>query len=337
MKLSVIVPCYNEIKYIQRCAESLAAGLTNVDYDWEMLIIDGRSDDGTREILQRIAYENQNIRVLDNPRKFQVHGLNVGLKEARGEIIIRCDAHSQYPHNYLRTLVALMDSAATDVGNIGTPHVCEPGANTELARCISVAMGMRAAVGASHRSLSSAALQEVDTLLFGCWRREIFDRVGLFDERFIRGQDLEHNCRIRAAGLRVLLYPGEPFIFFTRATLKQLGRMVYQYAAAKIEILTVTGVKPPLRGFVPFCFFLVMLLLLATPLALALPLVYVTAIGVISIHKVVQLRDRAMLNLIRVLPAMHVSHAAGCAYGLCRGLLGSRKPTRWSGTRANER
>lgn len=334
MKVSVLIPCYNEKNYIRACVESITGGLLAVDYLWEILVIDGGSTDGTLiELEDLIPQYGGRVKLIYNPHKFQVHGLNLGIKSAQGDIIVRCDAHSRYPANYVPTLVELTERSAEDVGNVGTPHLGVPGADTAMARCISMAMSSKVAVGASHRSVSYDAPIEVDTLLFGAWKKDIFDKVGVFDTRFIRGQDLEHNLRLKSKGYKINLHPGTPFEFYTRPNLKKLSRMVYQYAACKIEIAAITSNTPPIRALVPLSFFTLMAILIFTPVWWVLPVVYSIVIIAYAVRSAFRQRTMDSLLLPIVIPSMHLSHAMGMLAGIVAMIRNDKSAKQWDGTR----
>lgn len=335
MKVSVIIPCYNEQEYIYRCIDSICSGLQFVDYPYEIIVVDGGSADGTQGELSRAMadFPSAAIRAIDNPHRYQVHALNIGIEAATGHYIVRCDAHSIYPGGYIDRLVKLLESAGEDVGNVGTPHVSSPGADTAVARCISVAMTSPVAVGLSHRSLECKGPSEVDTLLFGAWNKSVLMKVGLFDTRFIRGQDLEHNLRLAAKGYKVVLHPGAPFIFFTRPTLPKLNLMIRQYAAAKVEIAAHTGSRPVVRGLIPLAFFALLAGLLFTPQYWALPAIYCLAILMYASWTAVARKSAEFLRLALVIPSMHINHAMGTAQGIWSTLLRRRGPKQWSGTR----
>jgi glycosyltransferase involved in cell wall biosynthesis len=335
MKVSVIVPCYNEERYIASCLESIVEGLAGVNYSYEILVVDGGSSDLTVAEIRRVAtgHPIANIRVIDNLHRFQVHGLNLGIAEAAGEFIVRCDAHSVYPRGYVDRLVQLLGGSDERTGNVGTPHINRPGGDGAMARSIAHAMTSRIAVGISHRTIASDEAIEVDTLLFGAWRRSVLEKVGTFDSDFVRGQDLEHNLRLKGCGYKVVLHPGEPFVLFARPTLSKLAQMVRQYAAAKMEIAARTVGYQVRRSLIPAFFFIVMLLLLLTPAFWVLPAIYGLCIALFSTVSALKNKDLGMLALVVVVPCMHVSHALGTTSGWWSAHVMRRAPRQWSGTR----
>ncbi|HET7313234.1 glycosyltransferase family 2 protein [Salinisphaera sp.] len=319
--LSVVIPTFNEEDYIESCLDSVLEGLKNINA--EVLVIDGMSTDGTAPIVRRYEQNNYNLKVLKNKKRYQVHALNMGIGVARGRYIVRCDAHSIYPVAYFATLLAFYERDKEAIyGNVGLRYVTETYTRTALQGGIPLAMSSRIGVGVSHRASGVVTrTREVDTLLFGAWRRQIFHDVGMFDPTFIRGQDYEHNLRVITKGLKVALIPGPSFTYFTRSSFRKLRRMIYQYAYVKGQVFRKHGKVPNIRSQIPVLFFLFMFTLLAVwPIAsLYLAALYSTTIGVIALTRCRSHGPMAALGMFLAVPLMHVSHAAGFIHGLLRG------------------
>ncbi|MHB9131105.1 MAG: glycosyltransferase family 2 protein [Armatimonadota bacterium] len=214
--VSLIIPARNEGRYIAGCLHSLLCNDYPVDR-WEIIIADGISTDNTREEIALITREAPiPITVVDNPRQVVPSGLNLAINRARGSIIIRIDAHAEYPKNYITCCV----DVSTEFGgeNVGGPITTLPGADTQMARAIAAGTTHPFGVGNSAFRTTREA-REVDTVPFGCFRAEVFKRLGLFDERLIRNQDYEMNQRIRRAGGHIYLDPRIQSNYYNRATL----------------------------------------------------------------------------------------------------------------------
>lgn len=230
MRVSVIVPCWNERAFIERVLASIINGQTS-DLEVEVLVVDGMSTDGTREIVERFARLYPQVRLLDNQDRVVPQALNLGIKEARGEIILRMDAHAEYPHDYVGRLAsALMESGADNVGGVWQ---IVPGAETLEAQVAAIASAHPLGVGNAHYRIGADKPIEVDTVPFGCYRREVFDRIGLFDTDMVRNQDDELNARLIASGGKILLIPSIVIRYFARPTIRQLAKMFYQYGYFK--------------------------------------------------------------------------------------------------------
>lgn len=262
MKVSVLIPTYQEAKYIGRCLESLIAN----DFDFatsgsEILVIDGYSTDGTREIIAQYVAKYSFIRLLDNPKTVQVVALNIGLAAATGDIIIRCDAHSEYPSNYISELVKWHKKGIA--ANIGGCWLTLPGDDSIRAHAIASVMRHPLGVGFTYRTAPRGRERFVDTVPFGSWRRETIEALGPFDEEFIRAQDLEYNMRLRAWGLRILMLPWLRIRYYARETFEKAAQMFYQYGYWKNKVNKKYGMLSSTRQLLPplFLFGLVALLI----------------------------------------------------------------------------
>lgn len=234
-RVCIVIPVYNEIKFITKCLDSLIKN----DYPKdkiEILIFDGGSSDGTLEILAKYQNKYDFIKVYNNPKKLQVFALNEEVKRANGEIIIRCDVHAEYPQEYIKTLVEFHKKNLAD--NIGGVLETLPGGETHVAKAIAIALKSKLGVGLSFRTMKN--LKEPiysDTVPFGSWKKQTFEKYGLFDENFARAEDFEYNVRIRKMGGKVLLIPWLRIKYYARESLYKLAKMSFQYGYAKILVL----------------------------------------------------------------------------------------------------
>ena len=192
--VSVILPCRNESGYIEHCLESILQQ-EMPDGDFELIVADGVSNDGTREFLERFSAENPKVRLLNNPGRIVSTGLNAALREARGEVIVRMDAHTVYAPDYIKQCLAILRDTGAD--NVGGP-MCTT-ATSYKERAIRAVFHSPFAVGGA-RSHNPHYEGYVDTVIYGCWRKSVFDRFGNFDEDFVRNQgNLMPLCNIRQA------------------------------------------------------------------------------------------------------------------------------------------
>jgi glycosyltransferase involved in cell wall biosynthesis len=224
--ISVLVPCYNEERFIAECLGSITAFIIPAGQAIEILVIDGGSSDRTRDIVAETAKADVRIRLIDNPERIQSCALNRGIHSSRGEWIMRLDAHAQYPPDYLA--LCYETALATGADNVGGICLTRPGSASYAAQLVQALTTHRFGVGNSgFRTGSKAGFR--DTVPFGFFRREIFERIGYFDERLVRTQDYEFNCRIRQAGGKIYLNPAIVSTYFNLPTLtafleKQLFR-----------------------------------------------------------------------------------------------------------------
>ncbi len=243
--VSVLVPVRNEARYIERCLRSLA----EQDYPrdrFEVLVIDGRSDDATRELVSHFAAESTlDVRLLDNPRRKTAAGLNRGLDEARGEVIVRVDGHATVAEDYLsRGVFALFDTGADCVGG-----VIEAVGDTRMGQAIAIAMSSRFGVGGVAFRVGGEG--PVETVAFGAYRRDVFDRIGRFTEDIDKGEDDEFNYRLCDAGGRILLVPEMRAQYTVRGSLRGLARQYFGYGRAKPAVLARHPSQARTRQFAP--------------------------------------------------------------------------------------
>ncbi len=250
--LSVICPIYNEEKYIEECILSVVAQDYPKD-DLEVLFVDGQSSDRTRDIIAEYARQYPFIQLLDNPRRIAPAGLNIGIRAAHGDVILRLDAHSKYPNDYFSVLVSKLRSS--DADNVGGVCNTLPSKDTSLCRAIASAMRSPFGMGNSHFRIGTEREMWVDTVPFGCFRRDLFDRIGLFDEELIRNQDDEFNGRIIRNGGRILLLPQVVVDYFARDTIGKTSKMFYQYGLFKPLVNKKLQKPTTLRQFFPPLFF----------------------------------------------------------------------------------
>jgi glycosyltransferase involved in cell wall biosynthesis len=330
-RVSIIIPCRNEAGYIAHCLNSILASDYPQD-QLEILVVDGRSTDGTREILAEYRSEHASIRLLDNPQGTTPTGLNLAIQASSGSIVIRMDAHVLYPADYISRLVRGLEESGAD--NVGGVLETVPADSTPMARAIALGMSHRIGVGNSLFRVGTAERCEVDTVPFGCFRRDIFSRIGLFDEELIRNQDDEFNFRIIVRGGRVLLLPNVSCRYFARRSLRQLSRMYYQYGYFKPLVARKIGRIMTLRQLLPAVLVtslaasaLGALWLDSARAALALVLgtygflVLVAALATARSHGV-----RCAAAFAAVIPTLHFSYGIGFLLGIRDHLLTRSAP-----------
>lgn len=220
-QVSIVIPVRNEIAFIDRCLQSVFAALGHLDEVAEVLVVDGMSGDGTRARLCEWQQRHANLHVFDNPRAIVPAALNIGIWHARGTWIIRLDAHTEYAGDYLaRCLATAKRTGADNVGGAVETRARRPGLQGRLVQALTT---HRFGVGNSGFRTEAKA-GPADTVPFGCYRREVFDRHGFFDERLTRNQDYEFNQRLRRAGGRIWFDPAIRATYYNQGTLAGLLR-----------------------------------------------------------------------------------------------------------------
>lgn len=317
--ISVIIPCRNEERHVSKCLFSVLKHKP-VSWEIEILVVDGMSDDNTRAIVSEIMRANPEVRMLDNPKIIQAAGMNIGIKAAKGEIVVRLDAHSEYPETYISDCVGLL--LRTGAANAGGRVRTVPGGDgvwgVPFARVTSHPLGV------GNAAFRVGGVQKfVDTVPFGTFRRSVFEEIGYFDERLTRNEDNELNERIIKAGYKISFDPSIVITYKNQHTLR--GILFHTFNSSKWNIFALC-LHPHawrLRRFVPLIFLLYLLTLM--PLAwpagpqirfiLALPLMaYAILIGGVAFSA----KDGFILNLITFFTFFiyHITYGAGMLAGI---------------------
>lgn len=319
--VSVILPCRNEVKNIRSCLESVVASDFPKD-QLELLVVDGQSEDGTREIVFEFSKRHPWIRLLDNVRRITPAAMNIGIQSAKGQIVIRMDAHTVYPANYVSGLVQWLVKSKAD--NVGGICITRPANQTPKAHAIAFALSHPWGVGNAHFRIGAAEPKWVDTVPFGCYRREVFDKIGLYDEALVRNQDDELNHRLIKLGGRILLVPEIMSFYTARESLGKLWVMYYQYGYFKPLAVRTIGAVMTTRQLVPSVF--VMSLVLTASLApwsymmavlfTAIVIAYVALDLSISARAAHERSVRCGLWSVVVFPILHMSYGIGYLKGI---------------------
>jgi glycosyltransferase involved in cell wall biosynthesis len=334
MDISVIVPIYNEIKFIDNLMNDLLDNinvLNGKELDIEFLLIDGGSYDGTLEKINAYVEKDTRVKLFHNKMKFQVHAMNLGVKMAKADIIIRCDAHSSYPNNYFTLLYKFLKENS-EVGNIGLKSVTKKIDDSLESQIVSDILSSKFGVGSGHRNINSLDPVIVDTLLFGAWHKKIFDEVGLFDESFIRGQDYEHNYRIRKSNKKVLIIPGGEFVYYTRNKLSKMFKMIFQYAHAKTHVMKKHKTLPTLKSMLPVCLWLITFLSIIDPIFL-LPFVVYLAVALFYSFKLSKKMSYSTFLYFIGFIGVHFSYFLGFIKGLLDYFLRNKNEIKFNHTR----
>jgi glycosyltransferase involved in cell wall biosynthesis len=223
VEVSVLVPVLNEAAVIRASADAMLG--QRLDRDFELLFVDGGSDDGSRAILDELAAADPRIRVLDNPARAIPNALNVGLRAARGRYVARMDAHTFYPPDYLAAGVRRLEQGGVEW--VAGPAL--PRGEDDWSRRVELALRSRLGVGGASFRLLAAGEAETDTGFTGVWRRETLERHDGWDERWPVNEDAELAARVRKAGGRIVCVPEMAAGYVPRRSLKALGRQYWRY------------------------------------------------------------------------------------------------------------
>ncbi len=316
--VSIICPAYNEEPFIETCIQSvLAQDLPREQ--WELLIVDGGSNDKTRTLISPYLKQYANIRLLDNPHRTAPYAMNIGIEQARGVYVVRIDAHSIFPTNYISTLIHYL-TTLPNAANVGVSCVTLAANDTMTARAIAFAQSHHFGVGNSvFRTQIVKQPTLTDTVPFGCWQKTYLETIGVFDVELTRNQDDELNARIIKSGGSIYLVPGLTVKYYARDTLIKTAAMFYQYGLFKPLVNRKTGSPATIRQFVP--------LLFVSGLIIGLPLCFLSkAIAVLYglcvltymiIDIAIAIRNSNPM-LLPVFPCMHLSYGWGYLTGIMK-------------------
>ncbi|MDO9547272.1 MAG: glycosyltransferase family 2 protein [Pelolinea sp.] len=233
--VSIIVPCYNEEKTIGLLLEAINQQQYPLE-KIEVVIADAYSQDGTKEKILEFSRKNTSPLVLlvDNPPQTIPSGVNIAAKKASGEILIRLDAHSEPNPEYVNTSVELLMNKVAD--NVGGIWDIQPGESTCIAKAIARSAAHRLGVGDAKYRVSKVA-QYVDTVPFGAFFKNTFEKIGCFDETLLANEDYEFNARLKEHGGKIWLDPRIRSKYYARKTLKDLSKQYWRYGFWKYIML----------------------------------------------------------------------------------------------------
>ncbi|MGF1586958.1 MAG: glycosyltransferase family 2 protein [Bacteroidales bacterium] len=322
--ISIIIPCYNEEKYIEGCLNSILKSEYPLDF-MELIIVDGGSSDNTLTIIKNFIHKFSLIKVLHNPHKTVPFAMNMGIKEARGEYIIRLDAHSTYPKEYFSKLIKYAIILNSD--NIG--GVCLTEVKTENYKSIAIkeVLSNKFGIGNSLFRVGVDQITEADTVVFGCFKKSVFERFGYYDERLERNQDIELNKRIKRGGGKIFLVPEITCTYY--APDKFTDFIKKNFNNGKWNILTVYITKRlgslSVRHFFPLLF-LLSLIVPSTFSLIYFPLIYISLVSFI-IYSILYIlislnittgKNTRFMHLWISFWILHISYGVGSLYGIFR-------------------
>lgn len=310
--VSVICPIYNEEKYIAKCIDSILSQDYPKD-DLEIIFVDGMSTDRTREIVEEYISKFPFIRMIDNPQKIVPPAMNIGIRESKGEIIIRLDAHAEFPNNYFSRLIESL--IKLDADNVGGVCITLPTSDDIIPIAIANVLSSKFGMGNSSFRVGCKNIQEVDTVPFGCWHREIFKKIGYFDEELIRNQDDEFNGRIIKNGGHIYLLPDLEIKYYARDKVSKVSKMFYQYGLFKPLVNKKLGSPATIRQFFPPIF--VLGLFLGLVLSLIFPILFIPYLSVISIYILLAIyfSIKSTSNILVLLTQIYIYLVVHLSYG----------------------
>ena len=327
--VSIIIPSYNEQATIRIVLDALYAQ-TYPHNEMEIVIADGMSSDRTREEIAAFqqTHPELSVVVVDNPKRIIPAGLNQAIAVAKGETILRMDAHSTPRPDYVERCVAALEQGLGD--SVGGVWEIRPGGPGWMARGIAMAAAHPLGVGDARYRYTDHA-QSVDTVPFGAFRRALLARIGGFDESLLTNEDYEFNVRVRQSGSKIWLDPAIRSAYFARATLKALARQYWRYGYWKARMLRRYPHTIRWRQAIPPMFVLSLLawsfLGLATPLGwwiLATEIsVYMIMLIAVGAQMAVKKGDPALvISIPMAIATMHLTWGAALWWSTLKSLVG---------------
>jgi len=331
--VSIIMPIRNEADFIERAVKSVL----NNDYPaekMEILVVDGLSNDATREIVRKLSQADGRIRMLDNPKRIVPTAMNIGLKVAKGEQFIRIDGHAEIPRDFITKSVQCL-AEHPDAWVAGGP--ISTVADIYTGRAIAAAMCSPIGVGNSRFRLGDYE-GWVDTLAFGTHHKWVVDKVGYFDEELVRNQDDEFNLRIILAGGKIWMSKTIQSTYFSRGSLCRLWSQYFQYGFWRIRTLQKHRRPAGIRQVIPLAFVLSLLFLglagllwrpfLVLLIAEAILYVLALAIGALDVGRKSGWQYAPAAPLVFAL--LHFAYGLGSLWGAVRFCVlagrGMKKP-----------
>lgn len=323
--VSIVVPCFNEAACIEECLASILSQEYPA-HRMEVLIADGRSTDGTRDLIERYANAHREacIRIVDNPDRIQAAGCNRAITVSRGDIIIRMDAHAKYQPDYVKSCVnALMRSGALIVGGAQRPVW-----RTPFQRAMIAALASPLAVGgAAYRNPNREGF--VDTVWLGAFHRNAFEDVGLFDPRAVTNEDAELNHRVSRSGGKIYLSRDIVGYYYPRENLRALARQYFRYGVGRARTTLKHRRLQTFRPLAPVTLVLGFLGLAiaaslsqaAEPVLAATLILYLCSL-ILEATRIGIRHGLALIpDVLAILPTIHFAWGTGFLYGLARYAL----------------
>lgn len=314
IEVSVIIPVYNEEKYIKRCLDSLIAQ-TYPREKMEWIIIDGNSSDRTVEIIEGFA-DRYPIRLLINQARKTPISMNMGIKASSGNYIVRFDAHTQFPEDYIDKCIHALENI--DADNVG--GYVDTKAEGRVGGAIASVLSSKFGVGDSNFRTERKS-GYVDTVPFGAFKSSVFDRIGFFNEKLLRSEDNDINARIRESGGKIYLDTNIHSTYFCRDSIPGVLKMALQNGNALFRTLRENPKAMSTRHFIPFGFLVSIVLLpllgLFIPAFMWIFIIEMISYGLLDLYFSL-LNGNAKYSTITLwlYPLFHVFYGIGSLLGL---------------------
>lgn len=317
-KVSVIIPCRNEEKYIEQTLKSLI-NQEDLPGGYEIIVVDGKSQDRTTEIVEKLRSDFPHIKLVINEKQVTPTALNLGIKESDGEYICILGAHSIYSKNYLSSCLNLF-TLHPEVAGVGGPIISK--GKDSFSSAVALVMSSPIGVGnAKHRFPKYEGFAEM--ACFPMFHRSIFDKVGFYDEKLIKNQDDDFCFRLRNKGEKIYISPSVKALYYVRNTAKTLYNQYYQYGLWRVAVTKKHKLPISFRQLVPSFFILTIILffiigtVINNPLVMfVIPAVYLMTITGFSVFIMIKEGIRKGMYIPFVIIILHFSYGLGFFSGL---------------------
>lgn len=327
VSVSIIIPCRDEEIFIGNCLDSIIGN----DYPknkLEVLVVDGMSEDRTTEIVKSYARRYPFIKIMANPKKTIPTAMNIGIKESSGDVIMKFDAHTAYEKDYVSKCVKFLNEYNAD--NVGGLQIAIPRNDTLVGKGIVLSLLHPFGIGNSHHRLNPKGPIWADTAYSGCYRRDVFDRIGLYDENIARSEDVAINSRLRKAGGKILLVPEIKTHYYARSNFGDFirhnldngfwityplkyARVVFSLRHLAPFVFVSTLIGSAALSVFSFSFFLLFLLILGS---------YSLANIYFSVETAIRKKNFRYLFIMPVIFAsLHIGYGLGSIWGLLKVLF----------------
>ncbi len=329
IKISIVIPCRNEVLYIKECIEAIYANVLTTEVVLSVFVVDGMSDDGTRELILSLENQFPNLKLVDNEKKLTPFAFNLGIYEVPADYIQIVGARHILSSNYLQKSLDILQSNA-EIWCVGGKLINEY--LNETGEIISKAMSTTFGMGLGNfRTLEKSGFTDtVTSPMYPYW---VFEKIGFFDEQLIRNQDDDFNFRVTKAGGKIWFESEISLKYYVRGNFQGLYRQFYQYGYWKVfvnqkhkAVTTIRQLVPP--AFVLFLFVSPILMLLGSLffcLAISLYGIYIL-LGVYFASKMSNSAGE-LFQIFKTFPILHFSYGLGYLSGMINFLILRQKPS----------
>ncbi len=325
MKLiSVVIPCRNEEKYIEECIRAIYASKIDSEIRFDVYVVDGMSDDSTREIVLNLSKEFHSLQLIDNTKKLTPFAFNLGIHQnSKADFIQIVGARHIISNNYISKSLAILQKDAS-VWCVGGKIINEY--SNETSEVISKAMGSSFGMGIGNfRTLTKSGFTDtVTSPLYPMW---VFEKIGYFDEELIRNQDDDFNFRLTNAGGEIWFEADINLKYYVRASYKNVAKQFFQYGYWKVYVNKKHKAVTTLRQLVPPLFVIYLLILPFTYLISLLIGAIYSAPLILYLLLDFFISFRSSTKMVYTFPILHVSYGLGYLNGIFQFVLLNKKPS----------